>query len=162
MQLFTIHGLCNNYVVPLIYALLCNKSCTTYYKLFNVIRDAMFTLDASCIFNPDTVLSDFESGLIEAVRIQFPNAKHSSCHFHFSQAVWRKVQDLGLATAYSDPSQPEVSKFVQQMIAMAFIPMSEVKEQVVLCRNALNPILCNKYLLEILKNFLLETRFCFR
>jgi hypothetical protein len=126
-------------VVPLVYALLCDKSCTTYCQLFNVIRNAIFALDPSCVLNPDIVLSDFESGLIEAVRRQLPNAKHFGCHFHFSQAVWRKVQNLGLSTAYSDPNQPEISKFVQQMIAMAFIPIREVQEQIILCQNALHP-----------------------
>ena len=71
--------------------------------------------------------------------MQLPNAKHFERHFHFSQAIWRKVQNLGLSTAYSDPNQPEISKFVQQMIAMAFIPIREVQEQIILCRNALHP-----------------------
>ena len=34
-------------------------------------------------FAPKVIISDFESGLIEAVKNQFPGATHSGCHFHF-------------------------------------------------------------------------------
>ena len=54
------------------------------------IRGYMFSL--GFIFDPKVIISDFESGLIEAVQNQFPGATHSGCHFHFTQAVWRKVQ----------------------------------------------------------------------
>jgi transposase-like protein len=36
------------------------------------------------IFQPDEVMSDFESGLIPAIRQQFPGCRHRGCHFHFS------------------------------------------------------------------------------
>jgi len=70
-------------------------------------------------------MSDFEARLIDAIRQQFPNADHLGCHFHFGQAVWRKVQDVGLAVSYKEIE--EIRSFVQKCIALAFIPILDVQ-----------------------------------
>ena len=51
-------------------------------------------------------MSDFESGLLSAVAAKFQNAVHKGCHLHFSQAIYRKVQEFGLAGVYD--SEPDV------------------------------------------------------
>ena len=102
-QVFTIHCLVENFVVPLVYVLLADKSCKTYFEMFNCLRAEM--ANHMLGLNPRRIVSDFESALIEAVRLQFPNTLHAGCHFHFAQAVWRKVQDLGLAPAYLNDEQ---------------------------------------------------------
>ena len=66
-QLFTIHGLYRDVVVPFVYVLLADKRADTYYRVINIIRDALAVL--GCVFDPEIVISDFESGFIEAVRI---------------------------------------------------------------------------------------------
>ena len=37
----------------------------------------------------------------KAIRDVFPTASIKGCVFHFTQAVWRKTQELGLKTTYS-------------------------------------------------------------
>jgi hypothetical protein len=123
-QMFSVHALVCDHVVPLVYVLLVDKSCKTYFSVFNYIRNAM-SLD-SLIWHPDCILSDFESGLIEAVRLQFPHAHHQGCHFHYAQAVWRHVQELKLAAPYSNDG--EVAKPIQLCLALAFIPAAEVQQ----------------------------------
>jgi hypothetical protein len=123
-QLLTIHGLYKGHVVPLVYSLLSDKTSATYYSVFNHLRNRLSQIGLT--LNPEFIVSDFEAGFIEAVRLQFPQAKHLGCHFHFGQAVWRKVQETGLVTAYSE-SEP-ISGFVQKCIALAFIPASEVAQ----------------------------------
>ena len=108
------------FVVPLVYALLPDKSSTTYYVMFGQIRYAMSCL--KYVFNPAFIMSDFEASLIEAVQLQFPNAKHLECHFHFGQALWRKIQDVGLAVKYREVD--DIRSFVQH--CNAFIPSIEV------------------------------------
>lgn len=130
-QFFSFHGLVNEHVVPLVYVLLSDKTAATYYRLFGTIRDAVFKLGA--VLDPKVILSDFESGLIEAVRSQFPGAKHAGCHFHYTQAVWRKVQHLGLVTAYNNSQQPEIAEFIQLCMALAFIPEVEIVGQFEQC-----------------------------
>jgi len=43
-QLYSIHGLLDGHVVPLVYVLLANKTRTMYFNMFTVIRNAMFEL----------------------------------------------------------------------------------------------------------------------
>ncbi|KRY50954.1 hypothetical protein T03_2785 [Trichinella britovi] len=42
--------------------------------------------------NPDTIICDFETALIPAIRGYFPNTRVQGCYFHFCQAVHRKVE----------------------------------------------------------------------
>ena len=121
-QLYSIHGLFGGFVVPVVYALLPDKSSTTYYVMFGRIRDAMSRL--KYVFNPASIMSDFEASLIEAVQLQFPNARHLGCHFHFGQALWRKIQEVGLAVNYREVD--DIRSFVQHCNALAFIPSIEV------------------------------------
>jgi len=130
-QLFSIHGLFNIFDVPLIYVLLSNKTTATYYQVFNILWETVSKLGS--ILNPQIIISDFESGLIEAVGMQYPNALHSGCHIHFTQAVWRKMQELGLSIAYMNSKTPEISEFVQLCMGLAFIPETDVNVQFDIC-----------------------------
>ena len=47
------------------------------------------------------LISDFEAALWSAVRDVFPGDAQRGCEFHFSQAVWRNVQSVGLQSAYA-------------------------------------------------------------
>ena len=68
-------------------------------------------------FQPESIMTDFESGTIKAVKemlltcytkvsstllIEKRRYKYflTGCLFHFSRAVWRQVQSKGLATKY--------------------------------------------------------------
>ena len=75
------------------------------------------------VFNPEFLMSDFEASLIEAVQLQFPNAKHLGCHFHFGQSLWQKIQDVGLAVRYGEVNG--IRSFVQHCNAVVFIPPVE-------------------------------------
>lgn len=69
-------------------------------------------------------MSDFESGLMEAVRYYLPATQHLGFYFHFAQAVWRNMQETGLVSQYKD--NQSVSTFVQKCIGLAFITESEL------------------------------------
>ena len=122
-QAYSIYGLYNGHIVPLVYVLLSDKTSHTYYRLLGTIRDAVSRM--GYILNPQYIMTDFESGIIDAVRQQFPQTVHLGCHFHFGQCIWRKIQDGGLTTAYRE--NKKVSDFVQKCVALAFVPISEVR-----------------------------------
>jgi len=59
---------------PIGISLLFNKTSETYYIFFTPVRDAMAGL--TLIFNPSNIMSDFESGQIETVKLVFLSATH--------------------------------------------------------------------------------------
>jgi hypothetical protein len=67
--MFTLHGLFKSQIIPLVYALLIGKKASDYDKFFECIME-------EGDFNPDSILTDFESGTIKSVKSLFPNALH--------------------------------------------------------------------------------------
>ena len=146
-QLFTVHGLYFGAVVPFVYVLLADKRADTYYKVINIVWDAIAGLGS--VFDPKIIMSDFESGFIEAVRKQFPTANHKGCFFHYAQAVWKKVQDLGLVISFRDDD--EIKDLVHSCFAFAFLPESEIVRVFNEIVNKLSP--CKLALLNAFLNY---------
>ena len=73
---------------------------------------------------PDSVAIDFEVGLMNAINDELPNARISGCLFHFSQAMWRNIQHLGLTRLYKE--DPEVRRFCRQLMALPFLPTDQL------------------------------------
>ena len=72
-------------LVPLVYVLMSRKTTAMYEEVFIDIK--LHCTQIGCTLNPTEILTDFKSGLLSAVRQQFPNSRHRGCHFHFCQ-VW--------------------------------------------------------------------------
>ena len=64
------------------------------------------------------------SGAWKAVREIFPNTMIKGCAFHFSQAIWRKTQELGLATTYIERG-PEY-RYIRSLLAFPFLPYGDI------------------------------------
>ena len=75
---------------------------------------------------PDTILTDFEVGLIQAIELNFPTASLTGCYLHFTQALWRKIQGVGLQTEYCAENS-EVAPFFRKVAALAFVPLAFVR-----------------------------------
>ncbi|KRX52339.1 hypothetical protein T09_8734 [Trichinella sp. T9] len=74
--------------------------------------------------NPDTIICDFETALIPAIRGYFPNTRVQGCYFHFCQAVHRKVGELGLKTRYRQHG--ETRGKIKMLLATVFLPVPHV------------------------------------
>jgi len=72
---------------------------------------------------PLWILPDFELALVQS--ISFPNTSFRGCNYHFSQAIWRKVQSIGLQQEYQAQGS-EVKKFFRRVIALPFVPVRYV------------------------------------
>ena len=85
-QLFIIHGIFRDHVIPLVYALLRRKDAATYQRLINEI------INMAPRWSPRSVMLDFEQASLGVFQAQFPNASLSGCYFHLRQSIHRKIQ----------------------------------------------------------------------
>ncbi|XP_015378091.1 PREDICTED: uncharacterized protein LOC107172316, partial [Diuraphis noxia] len=82
---------------------------------------------ASSQLNPviSGALSDFEMASINAFNEVFPNVKQKGCHFHFSQCIWRKIQQIQyMAQKYI--SDLTFSSQIRLLLALAYVPENHV------------------------------------
>ena len=91
--------------------------------MFSILAEEMDNLHAQpCIVR---ATADFEIALINAIKGQFPAVTFKGCFFHFSQAVWRKVQSLGLQEEYK--TNPDFAKTVSKMLSLSLCPVRYVR-----------------------------------
>ena len=58
------------------------------------------------------------------MRRVFPDVTIKGCVFHWTQAVWRRVQDLGLKPAYCQRSSTH--NYVRHLLALPFLPAAHI------------------------------------
>ncbi|KRY09245.1 hypothetical protein T12_12274 [Trichinella patagoniensis] len=121
-QLFTIHAIVAGKLVPAVYCLCTGKDIATYGFIFQALIDKAAVLEVD--LNPDTIICDFETALIPAIRGYFPNMRVQGCYFYFYQAVHRKVGELGLKTRYRQ--HEETRRKIRMLLATAFLPVPQV------------------------------------
>lgn len=117
-QLYTIHAVVDEQVIPMVFALLPSKTQTTYERMLDA------TIELYPDLSPETVMMDFEIAAINAFRSRFPNVRVRGCFFHLSQNVYKHVQSLGLQQRYTDNAEFALS--VRKIPALAFAPPGDV------------------------------------
>lgn len=126
-QLFTVHAFVLDQQFPLLYVLLPDKSQESYQRVFHMILDRMIVGNLyPGNFNLQVIISDFETGLIAAVRVIFPNVVHRGCYFHYSQAIYRKIAEDGYSIRYKN--DPEFKTRCRMLIALGMVP-AQLKQQ---------------------------------
>ncbi|VDH91609.1 Hypothetical predicted protein [Mytilus galloprovincialis] len=105
--------------VPLVFVLMSRKKTKDYKPILECLKRKIGVLhvEGFCL--------DFEKGAWKAIRHIFPNASIKGCAFHFGQAIWRKVQDLGLKTTYS--SRGVEYRYIRTLMALPFLPHSDIR-----------------------------------
>lgn len=121
-QMYTLHVHYLGQMIPVVFALLPCKTQEVYIRLFGII--SRLCHDRRLPFHPRQIQTDFEMAAICAIRISFPLADIRGCFFHYTQAIWRKVQTLGLAGAYRE--SPEVKTFVRRLAVLPLVPLQEL------------------------------------
>lgn len=66
------------------------------------------------------VVADFELAFWQAIRKVLPGVSQRGCVFHFTQAVWRNIQEVGLQVAYT--KDEAVNRICRKTIALPFLP----------------------------------------
>ena len=122
-QIFSLHGFKNGKQFPLVYALLPDKTRQTYSRLFELVKQKVVSFGLS--LDPSKFLGDFELAIKQSVDLTFPLAEFKGCYFHFTQALMRKFQTIGLQVAYR--SDEEAKQFLRKTAALAFVPTKFVR-----------------------------------
>ena len=121
-QLYTVHASYLQDYVPLVYALLPDKSEATYIRFFTQLKNLAPTAQ------PHSVMTDFEMAAVNAITnvFQTPNndLNMQGCFFHLSQNIAKRIQSEGLQSTYE--SNPLFALMVRHIAAIAFVPENDV------------------------------------
>jgi hypothetical protein len=110
-QLFSIHAFIKNEdgmakQVPLLFCLMSGRRHKDYVSVLK------------------TFMVDFEAAMWTALREVFPERKINGCCFHWTQAIWRHVQELGLSAAYRNDEG--TNKFCRRLMSLPFLPQEHI------------------------------------
>ena len=110
--------------VSLVFALLPGKSEIIYSRFFTLLKDAC--TQRRLYLNPTTFFIDYETAVQNAASTSFPGVTIKGCFFHYTQCIWRKVQDTGLVTSYRDDE--EVHRLVRRAAVLPLVPQADVTD----------------------------------
>ncbi|CAH1715125.1 unnamed protein product [Aphis gossypii] len=71
----------------MVYAILTGKTEEIYVGLFKYVRNVL-----PLQYDKLTIITDFELGLINAIRLVFPESSHQGCYFHYCQSIVRHLR----------------------------------------------------------------------
>jgi len=77
---------------PLVYISMTDQTKETYSEIFKFLKTKKPNL------KPSMLMVDFENVFISIIKEEFPMVVIRNCFFHFTQCVWRKIQNSDLQT----------------------------------------------------------------
>eukprot|EP00794_Sanderia_malayensis_P015371 gene15371-biopygen12796 len=122
-QLFSIHAFLkgengNIKQTPLVLVLMSRRKSKDYVAVLKAVMQLL----GSNISIEQAVL-DFEAAAWKGCR-KVLTSNIQGCSFHLTQAIWRKVQNIGLATSYKN--DPAVHNFIRSIMALPFLPAEHI------------------------------------
>ena len=124
VQLFSIHAFVKSEStvkqLPLTFVLMSGKCKKDYRRVLIEVLKALPAVPAI-----RRAIVDFESGLWKAIQKVYPNVNLKGCSFHWTQAVWRKIQLWGLQQRYINNSSTH--NFCRKLMALPFLPSEHIE-----------------------------------
>ena len=118
-QLLTIFIRYEGHVIPALHILMSAKSEELYTAVLSAVHS--FIPD----FNPSMAVCDFEKAPRNAFKTVFPYTTIVGCWFHFTQAVYHKVKELGLCKLYKVNN--EFKKWIHQLMSLPFLTEEDIR-----------------------------------
>ncbi|KAG0437958.1 hypothetical protein DMUE_3385 [Dictyocoela muelleri] len=118
-QLYILYGYMKGQTFPLIYCFLESKTEDTYVKMLTAVKYRL-----GLRLEPRKIQMDFEYAAFNTIRTVFLDTVISGCSFHFEQAIWRKINRLGLSTLYEECESFRNS--VKSITSLALIPIDHI------------------------------------
>lgn len=128
-QLWSIHAFAkvdgNVKQLPLAFALMSGKRCQDYRHVLRALKRELRRLHGDhATFTVEGVVADFEAAVWKAFRQEFPGVELRGCSFHWSQAVFRKIQEMGMQVAYQN--DPAMHQYCRQLLALPYLPWQKI------------------------------------
>ncbi|XP_057325107.1 uncharacterized protein LOC130667497 [Microplitis mediator] len=109
--------------IPCITVLMTNKAEVCYVKIFEFIKNKFPT------FDPSSYMSDYEIGLHNALKRVFPKIIARHCYFHYSQAIFRKAQQLKLINkSKNSQTDPDIFIVLHQINRLPLFPPNLIEQ----------------------------------
>ncbi|CAF1589737.1 unnamed protein product, partial [Rotaria magnacalcarata] len=126
-QIYTIHAVYEDEVFPCVFALCTHKNTQTYITIMEELKSAAERMNKQ--FAPSLIMSDFEGGFIRAVNQTYSrdDTRHVGCYFHMCQAIYRKVQEIGVQIPYN--SKVWVRNVVRSLMAVPLLYQNLIHDQ---------------------------------
>jgi hypothetical protein len=107
---------------PIVFALMTEKSAEKYQIIFQFIQDAIFGPHRG----PNSLMSDFESAIISAIKKVWPGVPEKGCNFHFGKAVRKNAKQISELSVNltSDTIHEHV---LSMFIRLSFLPVNNIK-----------------------------------
>ena len=105
-------------MIPCVNALLPDKTQVTDALVFRELLNINGNLP------PISVLIDFELGSKNALEAVVLEAPVKGCFFHFTQNIWKKIQENGLQVRYQQ--DPAFVTEATMIVALSFVPDDDV------------------------------------
>ena len=123
IQLWSIHAFVKHCIivkqVPLMFCLMSSRRKIDYD---GVLRHLLTLLGQPCV---KIVTSDFEAALWQSVRGVMPHVRLVGCLFHYTQALYRQIQALGLQQSYQ--TDVGTKSLMRCYMALPVLPAPHIK-----------------------------------
>ncbi|XP_044575625.1 uncharacterized protein LOC123259326 [Cotesia glomerata] len=121
-QVFTVLGLIDDHqALPLCWVLMTKKSTIAYKTALSYFKTELATH-----ITPQTIMTDFEAALDNAIKSVFPEAVHTGCFFHFCQAITRRLKKLGLIRLVQNWKYGKI--LIRKIMALALLPAVDASD----------------------------------
>ncbi|CAF4471508.1 unnamed protein product, partial [Rotaria sp. Silwood2] len=116
-QVYVLMGRYHDETIPLVWCLTSSKTQSVYHTIWKKLQKVAKHMQME--WKMAECLMDFERAMINSCLEAFPNVHVKCCWYHFVQALWRKIQKLGLTTSYE--TDPLVNTWFKQYMALPLI-----------------------------------------
>lgn len=112
--------------IPVLFAFLPDKKLDSYTTVFEELE--VLLKDRGLSLSAQWAMADFEKNINKAVTRVFTKLVAKGCHFHFAQAIFKRVIRKGQKTAYSKPKNEKLTVFIRALIGMPYVPLERMDE----------------------------------
>ncbi|KAJ6230944.1 hypothetical protein M0813_06323 [Anaeramoeba flamelloides] len=101
--------------IPCVWGILSDEKASTQLFFYNYIKKLLkMEINKNFMWNPPIITTDFSLANINSIKTSFPKSSIHGCHFHFLQAIRRKLLTLGLNENFRNKIQSRITKYMNK------------------------------------------------